>query len=332
MHTVYLPEFGLSDSRRGLCDAVQLMGLHSTLVLQCVELLVITDGNGKMHDLLPETTKGIPDKYVEPCYEIAKEIIERFNIKSYPDYLEIRGLVRRLYSQVAFINGTEYVWNDGRWYSRVWTKHKLKDPKHDFGILLYLDNTKGDSGLAIAGGGTEFKMLKYGTVMQRNTNRMKMEYGKTMRAYNEQDRTEAKINLLKIYNKFDLFNTAERSQAVTLAAVEALNLARKIVYQKPSANGDQTYQDRNGVQELLHYIELGTMQTRHLAGDKRSTLDSTLTYGLAEKCTTKKVAAEIAAMLTSFFYAPEKKARKKPAATKVPKDLIKPNTVKTSKK
>lgn len=332
MPNVYLPEFGLSDSRRGLCDAVQLMGLHSTLVMQCLELLLTTDGKGQMHDMLPEFTKGIPDKYIEPCFVAAGEIIERFNIKSYPDYLEIRELVQRLYSQVAFINGTEYVWNHGRWYSRVWTKHKIKDPKHDFGILLYLDNTKGDSGLAIAGGGTEFKMLKYGTVMQRNTNRMKMEYAKNMRAYTEQDRVEAKINLLKIYNKFDLFNTAERSQAVTLAAVEAMNLARRIVYQEPSANGDRTYQDRNGVQELLHYIELGAMQTRHLAGDKRWTLDTTMTHGLAEKCTTKKVGAEIAAMLTAFFYTPEKKTRKKPAATKVPKELIKPNTVKTSKK
>lgn len=329
MPNVYLPEFGLSDSRRGLCDAVQLMGLHSTLIMQCLELRVITDGNGHMHDMLPEFTKGIPEKYIGPCFVIAGEIIERFNIKSYPDFLCIRPLVQQLYSQVAFINGTEYVWNNGRWYSRVWTKHKIKDPKHDFGILLYLDNTKGDSSLAIAGGGTEFKALKYGAVMQRNTSRMKMEYAKNMRAYTEQDRVEAKINLLKIYNKFDLFNTAERSQAVTLAAIEAMNLARKIVYQKPCTPGDLQFHQRNGVPELLLNIELGTMQMRHLPADKRPELDITMTNGLAEKCTTKKVGAEIAAMLTAFFYTPEKKTRAKP---KVPKESVKPNTVKTSKK
>jgi hypothetical protein len=331
MPTVYLPEFGLSDSRRGLCDAVQLMGLHSMLIMQCLELLVITDGKGKMHDLLPETTKNIPDKYIEPCFEIAKEIIERFTIKSYPDFLAIRHIMRGLYSQVAFINGTEYVLNGDRWYSRTWVKHKIKEPKHDFGILLYLDNTKGDSGLAIAGGGTEFKALKYGTVMQRNTNRMKMEYAKNMRAYTEQDRVESKINLLKIYNKFDLFNKAERSQAVVLAAVEALQLARQIVYQNPCTPGDIQFHQRNGVPELLHYIEVGVMQMRHREAAVRPALDSVMINGLAEKCTTKKVGAEIAAVLTAFYYTPEKKTRK-PALKKDPAKSTGANTVKSNKK
>lgn len=332
MPNVYLPEFGLSDSRRGLCDTAQLMGLHSILIMQCVEMIAVTNGEGNMRHLLPETTKGIPDKYVEPCYKLALEITERFQIKDYHDLLRIRPTLQRLYSQCVVINDVEYVPNGDRWYSREWKKHKIKEQKHDFGILLYLDNAKGDSGLAIAGGGTEFKLLKYGTVMFRNTNRMKMEVGKNLKAYTEQDRIEAKINLLKIYNKFDLFNMAERSRAVVLAAVEAMNLARQIVFQQPSTAGDLEFQQRNGVPELLEYIELAAMQTRHLAGDKRSWFYSTTAKGLAEKCTTKKVAAEIAAMLTAFFYTPEKKTRKKPTVTKVPKESVKPNTVKTSKK
>lgn len=334
MPNVYLPEFGLSDSRRGLCDAVQLMGLHTMLIMQCLELRVITNDKGSMHQIPTETTKGIPDKYIEPCFELAGEIIERFSIKSYPDYLEIRPLLQRLYSQVSIINNTEYVLSNGRWYSREWKKHTIKSPKHDFGILLYLDNTSGDSGLAIAGGGTEFKMLKYGTVMQRNTNRMKMEYGKSMKAYAEQDRLESKMNLLKIYNKFDLFNMTERSRAVTLCVVEAMQLARRIIYQVPATAPDLSFHQRNGVPELLHCIEIAVMQLRHSVPEKRPAIDRAMTHGLTDKCISGKVSAEIAAMLTQFHFGPAPKAKraKKPAATKVPVKLLKSNTVKSNKK
>jgi hypothetical protein len=331
MPTVYLPEFGLSDSRRGLCDAVQLMGLHSILVMQCLELITITNGNGKMNQLPPETTKNIPDKYVEPCFAAAQEIVERFSIKSYADYLEIRPLLKRLYSQVSFINGTEYVPDGDRWYSREWVKHTVKKPKHDYGILLYLDNTKGDSGIAIAGGGTEFKMLKYGTVMHRNTSRMKMEVGKNLKAYAEQDRVEAKLNLLKIYSKFDLFNMAERSRAVTLCAIEALQLARQIIYQKPYTRGDLTMHQRIGVNDLTHTMEIAVAQMRHMEADKRPFLTETTTYGLAEKCEGNKISAEIAALLTTTYFEQPKKPRKAPAA-KVPAKSTGANTVKSIKK
>lgn len=335
MPTVYLPEYGLSDSRRGLCDAVQLMGLHSMLVMQCVEMLVITNGKGNIHShMLPETIKNIPDKYIEPCLETAHEILKRFAIKSYPDLLEIRPLLERMYSKVSIINGTEYVLNGDRWYSREWVKHTIKKPKHDYGILLYLDNTKGDSGLAVAGGGTEFKMLKYGTVMQRNTNRMKMEYGKSMKAYVEQDRVEAKINLLKIYNKFDLCNMTERSRAVTLCAVEAMQMARRIIYQKPCFPRDLEFHQRNGVPELLQTIEIATTQMRHLDLEKRPFISVASTIGLAEKCEGNKVSAEIAALLTAthFENAPKPKRIKKAPAEKVPAKSTGANTVKSIKK
>lgn len=327
MPTVYLPEFGLSDSRRGLCDAVQLMGLHSMLVMQCVEMRVITDGKGKMNQLPAETTKNIPDKYIEPCFEVAEKIIERFKIKSYNDLLNIRPLLDRLYSKIAIINDTEYVLNGDRWYSREWIKHTIKKPKHDYGILLYLDNTKGDSGIAVAGGGTEFKMLKYGTVMHRNTSRMKMEVGKNLKAYAEQDRVEAKLNLLKIYNKFDLFNMAERSRAVTLCAVEAMQMARRIMYQKPHLLGDQTMHQRIGVADLMQTIEIAAVQLRHVDADIRPFIYESSTQGLAEKCEGSKVSAEIAAFLTTTHFEQPKKPRKAPVAKST-----KSNTVKSIKK
>lgn len=331
MPTVYLPEFGLSDSRRGLCDAVQLMGLHTMLIMQCVELLVITDGKGKMNQLPSETTKNIPDKYIEPCFEMAEKIIERFKIKTYNDFLSIRPLLERLYSKFAIVNDTEYVLNGDRWYSREWIKHTIKKPKHDYGILLYLDNTKGDSGIAIAGGGTEFKMLKYGTVMHRNTSRMKMEVGKNLKAYAEQDRVEAKLNLLKIYSKFDLFNMAERSRAVTLCAVEALQMSRRIMYQKPHTLGDRTMHQRIGVADLMQTMEIAVVQLRHMEADDRPFLYETSTHGLAEKCEGNKISAEIAALLTTTYFEQPKKPRKAPAA-KVPAKSTGANTVKSIKK
>jgi hypothetical protein len=310
------------------------MGLHTMLIMQCLELRVITNDKGSMHQIPTETTKGIPDKYIEPCFELAGEIIERFAIKSYPDFLQIRPMLELLYSKVAVINGTEYILSGDRWYSREWKKTKLKVPKHDFGILLYLENVSGDSGIAVAGGGTEFKMLKYGTVMQRNTNRMKMEVGKNLKAYTEQDRVEAKLNLLKIYSKFDLFNMAERSRAVSLCAVEAMEMARQMIYQKPCKTGDLTFHQRNGINELLHTIEIAVMQLRHVEASKRAFLTEATTFGLDEKCDSGKVSAEIAAMLTQFHFGPAPKAKraKKPAATKVPVKLLKSNTVKSNKK
>jgi hypothetical protein len=334
MPTVYLPEYGLSDSRRGLCDAVQLMGLHTMLIIPCLEMLTITEGRGKMHDLLPETTKNIPDKYIEPCFEKAGEIIERFKIKSHFDFLEIRPLLKLLYSGVSFINGTEYVLDGDRWYSREWVKHTIKKPKHDYGILLYLDNTSGDSGLAIAGGGTEFKLLKYGTVMKRNTSRMKLEVGKNLKAYTEQEHLGAKLNLLKIYSKFDLFNMAERSRAVTLCAIEAMQMARQIMYQKPCTTGDRTMHQRIGVDDLLLTIEIAGMQFRHVEADKRPFLTEAATIGLAEKCEGNKLSAEIAALLTKthFEAAPKPKRAKKAPVEKVPAKSTKANTVKSNKK
>lgn len=326
MPFVYLPDHSQADSQRGLCDAVRLMGLHSMLIMQCIEQ-ALTHGpdTDPMDGLLPETIEGIPEKYITPCHTIALEIIERFNIQNYTDFLGIRPLIQKLYAQTSIINGREYVLNGDRWYNREWTRHKIKTPKHEFGVLLYLENTSGESGLAIAGSGTEFKMLKFGTVMKRNTGRMKMEVGKTLKACATQNTPESQKKLLRIYNSFDLFNMRDRSQAVVRCALEVLELARNIAYQKPCSAGDMTFHQRIGVPELLHYIELAQMQQR--ATENRPWIVEAPTIGLAEKCKSGKVSAEIAAMLTQFYFTPAKKARKAPAK-KVPKA----NTVNSKQK
>jgi hypothetical protein len=301
--TIYLPTFNHADSQKGFSKTEHYAGMQGKLILGCIELAVLSDKQSNpLTDLSAYDMKGLlnPEAAVRTANRVAKKIIKRFDIRNYKDYLSVRPTLEQLYSHVAIFddNETEYVRFQNRWYTREWNEYQHKNPKGEFGVLLNLGNTEGETGIAVAVDGAEFKPLKHGVALIRTTYATVRDKGPSIKAYKEQARW---MKLREQYSLIDLWKRRNRSEVVNLTALEALATSQTFMVMQPATREQATFFHDSGFAELVGILELAAMQTRHNDLEKRVFVRYADVVGLKERCETSNVNAEIAAMLTAFY-------------------------------
>uniref|UniRef100_A0AB39CEA9 Uncharacterized protein n=1 Tax=Pseudomonas phage HRDY3 TaxID=3236930 RepID=A0AB39CEA9_9VIRU len=305
MPSIYLPVYAHADSQKGKCLAAQYAGMQSILVQSCVALAAVSEGRANPLWDLPEHIVAKytdPDKAIATADIIAQRIIERFDIRNYNDWLDVRPTIERLYSSVAVFEDndlyTEHVRFHDRWYTREWEKVTFKKPKGEDGFMLHLDDSDGNVGIAVAVDGAEFKSLKSGSLLYRKTSQNSRDKHPSLKAYKENGNWK---KMMEVYSGFDLFKARDRSQLISQCAVEALESAAHLIIMSPGSREETKFNLTNGFNEVVELLELAALQTRHRDLEKRVFVDHAATYGLKAQCESANPAAEMAAMLTAFY-------------------------------
>jgi len=300
MPFIYLPEYTLADSQKGKCLAAQYSGLQTQLLLGCIELSVISGGEG---DPIYDLPKQLLDNYTHPHQAVglvnptALKIVEIFDIRNFMDWLSIRPMIERLYGSFAVWDDTEYVRFQDRWYIREWVKQQYKKPKGEFGIVLNLDDGSFCS-MAVAVDGTEFKQLKNAAALYKNMRQAMRSKDPSLRAYSDQKRWK---KMMEIYSGYDLYRNRERSALVNLCAIDALGMAQNLMFMSPANREQQQHNNINGYTAIMELLEMAAVQTRNRDPEKRIYVERASTQGLKNQCKTASYSAEMAAKLIAFY-------------------------------
>jgi hypothetical protein len=313
MPTVYLPEYTLADKHKGMSSLALRGCIQGMLIMSIIEMLAVSGHKGRAtYDLPDEYVKDVPMQAIECCEFIARRAVEMFDIRDYTDFDLNRAMLERLYHNISIYDrpDVEYVMLKNRWYVRDWKKHTFKLPKNEFGVLLYLDNPRGDSDIAVAVNGDNFKMLQHGATLARNTYRLMKEKRPSIKASRD---NEDWGRLLKTFVSINIFKTRDRTKVAVMTALEAASTAQNLVYMVPHTKDAMKYNNRQGIGDVVDILELIAFQTRHEDHERRTNLDRVPVRLLRDA--EGNTQAEMSAKVTALYY-PQGVKKKKTVKTK----------------